>query len=705
MSYWHLPAADSSLVLGLDGDQLCLYWLGPRLSEDAAAAVMGLQAQSVPHGELDRVTAHLALPTEDEIEHPLPALKLSRDGRRVRCRPVFSEVDQREGARFTLRDSDCGVDLTLTISADAADCWVISTTVTNHGNTAFGVDWLASAHIPLPSGFTELQQHGGFWANEFKPQAAPLGPHRLCWDSARGRSGHHSSASLFAISGATTDKQGPALAAILQWPGNHRLQAGPLPGGGQGLQAGVLLAPGELSLAPGESFTSPNLLLAYSAAGLNGLRQRVARYWRAARADRHDLRPVHFNSWEGCYFSHDEALMLSRVEAAAALGAERFVVDDGWMQDRTGPGVGLGDWRPCPQRYPRGLKPIADRARELKLSFGLWVEPEMVTPDSRLAKEHPEWVIGASTGTPISGRQQYLLDLTRADVRNTILARLRWLIDHCQPDYLKWDMNRDYAQIPDHPNRGPLAMTRGWLELIERIRAEFPDIAIEVCGAGGARSDAGAMLVADRLWPTDSLDPLQRFEVQRQASLLLPPERLGWHVGTSPTETSGVSTPLSTRCALTLLGHAGLELDPTQLKAADISIIKHWMSIFKDNRDWLAEAEMHWLDPLPTGAEGVMMVAKDRRTALLIWLQRDYPSAGDPPVRCLPGLCSDDNPNYNYAIELLNPEDCAFAQHLPDWLKTGLSNIPGDALTAAGLRQPPLRKGHCAVILFNAEPG
>ncbi len=690
---WHLHNAHSSLLLGSRDGTLCWEYIGSRLDDGLTPeSLLALTEAVVPHGELDRPARAWAFPTQDGAPQPMPALAV-RHTTGVPVDLKLVAVHEADGTEFRLEDTRAGIAVTLSVRSMPGGVWQIQPRLSNTGERDLVVDWLASAHVPLPSTMTTVFHSDGFWANELLPSRAPLGSARQVWESDRGRSSHASTASLMFGDETLSETQGDALQVALQWPGNHRLQVAPQASGGHAVQLGVNACAGELLLPAGQQWQSPPVLLAFSDAGRNGLRQQMADYWRG-QSVAVKRRPVHFNSWEGCYFDHDMPRMLALIEQAAALGAERFVLDDGWMAGRTEPGVGLGDWRPCPVRYPEGLGPIAAAARAAGMAFGLWLEPEMVTLDSELARAHPSWVIGHDSEAPISGRQQYLLDLTNPNVQQHLDAMLDRVVGDARPDYIKWDMNRDFAQVPVGMAQGPLAMTRAWLELLRGFRARHPNIVVEVCAAGGARNNVAALLHADRLWPTDSLDPIQRLGVLKQTSLLLPPERLGWHVGTGVTETSGVATPLTTRCALSMLGHMGLELHPDKLSSDERITLQQWIARFKSHRDWLATAQLHFLASAPEGAEGVLALSADGAQGLLIFVQCGYPTSGTPPMRRLPAL----SPAAHYALALWNSEDCGFAQDLPQWLQEGELAASGDALMQVGLRQPPLRNGYCAVM-------
>jgi alpha-galactosidase len=543
-----------------------------------------------------------------------------------------------------------------------------------------------------------LLRFGGFWANELNAERVPLGHYSVCMENHRGRSSHQSFPVLISGAAGFSDSQGGVLLTALEWSGNHVLRVDPASSGGHQLQAGVPLQAGEVEIPPGVSWTTPAALFARAPNGMNALRGQFARYWRQQKSGRQHARPIHFNSWEASYFTHDQHSTCALIDAAKALGAERFVLDDGWMQGRSGPGYGLGDWRPCPERYPDGLRPIGEHVRKAGLDFGLWIEPEMVTPDSEVARKYPDWLIQIPGREPISGRQQYLLNITLPEVREHLLACIDRLIEDSAPGYLKWDMNRDYAQLGFGVPPGSSAMTESWYALIKEVRRRHPDLCIESCAAGGARNDAGAMAIADRLWLSDSMDPLQRFAMLRHASLLLPPSRLGTHIGASPSATSAATLPLSTRCIVALLGHMGMELNPDRLNDEEQGTLKHWLSFYRLNREWLALADYHYLDSTEVGLDAVLLIDGNVSRGLLLVLRSQYPTQAQPPLIKLPALSD----TASYQLELLNPQDCDYVQGAIPWHRGEKISISGEALRAGGLRAPYLRYGHCALISLSS---
>lgn len=336
-------------------------------------------------------------------------------------------------------------------------------------------------------------------------------------------------------------------------------------------------------------------------------------------------RPVHFNTWEACYFAHDEARIAALAEAAAEMGVERFVLDDGWFKGRRDDRRALGDWTPDPTIYPQGLGPLARKVEDLGMQFGLWVEPEMVSPDSDLFRAHPDWVLALpKRGQPIA-RSQLVLDLRRPEVGDHLLAALDRLLRDAPIRYLKWDHNRDLAPP------GGASQVRGTYDLMSRVRAAHPAVEIESCAGGGGRTDAGIASYTHRFWASDNLDAVSRASIQRGFVSFLPPEMMGAHVGAVPAHATGRSQSLSFRAAIACMGHFGLEFDPQYLSDIDRVELSDWIKFYKEWRDVLHGGAV-WLGE---GDDGLNWQAHQCSDQCLLYAIRTSPSQlrRPPPLR------------------------------------------------------------------------
>jgi alpha-galactosidase len=408
----------------------------------------------------------------------------------------------------------------------------------------------------------------------------------------------------------------------LGWSGNHRLAVESFKDGRALVMAEGLLLPGEVRLAPGESLASPVLYAAVSTLGLNGLSQALHRHLRA-RPEHARLRarprPVHYNSWEAVYFDYDPAVMIDLATRAAALGIERFVLDDGWFKGRRSDRAGLGDWRVDRGVYPDGLAPLIAHVRGLGMEFGLWVEPEMVNPDSDLYRAHPEWVLATPPAPQLDFRHQLVLDFGRAEVRAHLFAAIDALLTEHPIGYLKWDMNRDLS----HPGgadccAGARAHVLGVYAVLDRLRAAHPAVEIESCASGGGRADYGILARTDRIWTSDSNDALDRVSIQRGFSHFFPPELMGAHVGPAVCHITGRRLSIGLRVATALIGHMGVECDLRALETQEAADLAAGIALYKAERALLHSGELVRLDS-PAGTSGVMIIDPAGETALLAW--------------------------------------------------------------------------------------
>ena len=488
--------------------------------------------------------------------------------------------------RIVLTDDVARLDVSidLHLSPDT-DVLTTTTRLTNTGETALELHWLASGAIPLPSDARMVRAFGGRHNAEFGAIDHPLSDAIWRRENRRGLTSHE------AFPGAVVIGTDGAWGAQLAWSGNHAQTIDRCDDGRYQWQLGEWLVPGEVRLARGETHEAPSLLATYSPEGPGG----VARNFHAAIRARlvwpggaMRPRPVHLNTWEALYFKHDVAELKSLADAAAQLGVERLVLDDGWFAGRHDDTSSLGDWTPDAVKYPDGLLPVAEHVTKLGMEFGLWVEPEMINPDSDLFRRHPDWAMQLAGRPLLTARNQLVLDLARPDVSDYIFAALSKLLNDLPIGYLKWDFNRAIA--PGAGGDGRPAYRRHVLALyalIDRIRSIFPNVEIEACAGGGGRIDAGLAGRTHRFWTSDNIDSLSRLEIQRGFLQFMPPELMGAHVGASPAHATGRRQGLDFRAAVALPGHFGLELDPRLLGDEARAQIAQWISLYKRLREKL----------------------------------------------------------------------------------------------------------------------
>lgn len=676
------------------------HW-GPRLPEHGLPLHSVADARYRPPSSMDAEVPATLLPTFGVGGFAPPALLAHREGGRQfahdfdRC-----ELRREAGAlHFTLHDRVAGLRVDISLTLDVHDVLRIHTRLVNTGDTPLALQWLASATLPLPAHARSVHAPHGAWAGEFRMHATPLGPDGWQRENHRGRTAHDGFPGALVLAEGATTHTGCVWAAQLAWSGNSRQAIAPRDDGGWLWQLGEWLAPGELTLAPGEACDAPALIATCSTEGRDGA---MRSFHAAARATVRwpggtmAARPVHLNTWEAVYFDHDEAALRALAEAAAAVGVERFVLDDGWFHGRRDDTRALGDWWPDAGKYPQGLLPLARHVCALGLQFGLWVEPEMVSPDSELFRAHPDWALQLAGRPLLTARSQLVLDLARAEVAAHVFGRLDALLSSLPIAYLKWDMNRDLSTA----GHGERAAYRGQVQavyaLLARLRAAHPKVEIESCASGGARIDLGMLAHVQRFWTSDNNDARSRVAIQRGALQFMPPELLGAHVGAARSHTTGRSQALAFRAAVALPLHLGVEADLRRMAAVELAELARWITLHKALRPRLHGAPVM----LGEAGDGVVWQAHGDADSAVLFIYRLEPTAQrfSPALR-LPWV----DAQRHYRLRRL----CAAAQGaMPGWSRCALHDalegdgavVPGAWLREVGLELPRLT-GESALLL------
>lgn len=455
--------------------------------------------------------------------------------------------------------------------------------LTNGGTEPLDVARLGSAGVCLPTRAARLTFLSGQWAQEFQRQTVTLPAGQFRMGSDYGVPGHNYAPWL-----AVQDTDGEqAWGVSLAWPGSWEIDAEVDPTGLTRIRAGRR---GPVTLRPGETLTTPQAALAYSAEGLDGL----ARVWHAyeRQLSRPRTRPVLYNSWEATGFSVEPTRQLALAEIAADVGAELFVVDDGWFTGRDDDTGGLGDWTPDPRAFPNGFGAFIDDVRALGLDFGLWVEPESVSPKSTLYAEHPDWVYHVNGRPRTLIRNQLLLNLGREDVREFIWGTLDKLLTEYPISYLKWDMNRPATPRPPGLDGGHV---ESYLEILSRLRSQHPEVLVEACAGGGGRTDLATIALSDVVWPSDNTAPLDRLSIQDGFLLAHAPHLMSSWV----TDAAGFfdvrPRSLRFRFVLAMAGVLGIGADLSKWTAEQRTEARELVSTYKEIRDVIHTGEVYRL--------------------------------------------------------------------------------------------------------------
>ncbi|MFF5343512.1 alpha-galactosidase [Streptomyces althioticus] len=476
----------------------------------------------------------------------------------------------------------------------------------------------AAVNVPAPDG-VRLTYLTGQWSQEFQRAQLDLTRGTFTMGSVQGVPGH-AYAPWLALQDRSAPQDGPAPAygVALEWPGNWHITTEAEPGGAVRVRAGRVPHEGAVLLAPGGTLTTPRLACAFSPDGLDGLARVQHRYERLLSGERlHRTRKVLYNSWEATGFDVDAAGQLNLAKAAADIGAELFVVDDGWFTGRTDDTGGLGDWYPDPKAFPEGFDTFVAEVRALGLDFGLWVEPEAVSPGSRLHAEHPDWVYRIDDRPARLVRNQLLLDLGRDDVQDFVVATLDRLLTSYDISYLKWDMNRPPTER-GRPGAGPADLldldashVTGYLRVLDHLRTAHPHVTVEGCAGGGGRVDHATLARTDVVWPSDNTAPLDRLRIQYGFLHAHAPHVMSSWVTDAP----GVFDPrprsLAFRFVTAMCGVLGIGADLRAWTPEQRTEAARWIARYKQVRDVIHHGEARLLGTPDDPTCGVQYDAPD----------------------------------------------------------------------------------------------
>jgi alpha-galactosidase len=708
----HLRAGGVSLVLDARAEAgaplpVVLHWgadLGPLADDDGLAEAL---VPSAAHSAVDRPVRRRLLPMPADGWRLRPGLAGARpDGGGWSPRFLVSSVELAEDqtdAVVASEDPEAALGLVTRLRLHPSGVLEVGHTLRNLGAGPYLVGQLA-ASLPLPARAVEVLDLTGRWCRERIPQRHQL-PHGA-WvrEGRHGRTGHDATLVLAVGTPGFGFRSGEVWGLHLAWSGDAVHWAERNPDGHAGVGAAELLGPSEIALAPGETYTTPPVLATYSAEGLDGLSAAYHRYLRDRPSHPRTPRPVVLNTWEAVYFDHRLDRLTELAEVAARLGVERFVLDDGWFGNRRNDTAGLGDWYVAADVWPEGLNPLIGHVRKLGMEFGLWVEPEMVNPDSDLFRAHPDWVLSGSGRPgrlPEAWRNQQVLDLANPDCWAFLRDRLDTLLSDHDIAFLKWDHNRDLIEAGHGGRPGVHAQTLAVYRLLDELRRRHPGVEIESCASGGGRVDLGILARTDRVWASDTNDALERQHIQRWTQLLVPPELVGSHVGPPRAHTTGRTHDLAFRVATALFGHFGIEWDIASASAADQQALAEAIACYRRLRPLLHGGTVVRADHPNPAAYLHGVVAPDRAEALFAYVQLTASAFETPGQARLPGL--DPGRAYRVTPLAVAGEPQTKQAVAPRWQEAGGATLDGRALAEVGLPLPVLRPEQ-ALLLHLTSP-
>lgn len=476
--------------------------------------------------------------------------------------------------------------------------------IVNRASSPLHVKKAASMQLVLDDKGYELISYYGNWIGEWSKDLTPVSHFRYAFDSNTGSSCDYREPFFMLKRKSASHRFGEAYGFNLIYSGNHLEEVEMNSYGQIRIQNGISPLYFDAALMQGESFLTPLSVLTYSSEGTNGIAHRMQDFVRQSVLPKEwaaKPRPVLFNNWEGTYFKFDEAKILSLVKEAKRLGCELFCLDDGWFGKRNDDKSSLGDWFVNEKKLPHGIVGLAKKIHKLGLGFGLWFEPEAISPQSQLYQAHPDWAIKEPGHAPSLCRNQLTLDLTKPEVRDYIVASLSSLIGPAAIDYIKWDYNRVISDLPCRDGLFFHKYILGLYEVLERLREKFPALQMENCASGGARNDLGMFSYFCQGWVSDDTDSFQRAIMQANAGHALPPCVLSNHVAAKTSHQLLRKTSLGTKFDVAAMGTLGYELNLADLDPIDKKEIKAQIAFYKKHRDTLQFGTWDLLDEIEEG--------------------------------------------------------------------------------------------------------
>ncbi|KAJ5497471.1 hypothetical protein N7463_009458 [Penicillium fimorum] len=529
--------------------------------------------------------------------------------------------------------SDVGADLSYSIFPKH-DAIVRSVNVTNHGKENITIESLASLSVDLPFEELDMISLRGDWAREAHRERERITYGIQSFGSSTGYSSHQHNPFLALAEPSATESHGEVWGFSLVYTGSFSVS---VEKGSQGFTRALLgFNPGQLSwtLPPGETLTSPECVSVYSKDGLGGMSRSLHRLYRNhlikskfATSDR----PTLLNSWEGLVFTYNQSTIYDLAKEAAEVGAKLFVLDDGWFgkeYPRLSDQTGLGDWIPNPDRFPDGLEPIVKKITDLKvgnssekLRFGIWFEPEMVSPNSTLYNEHPDWVLHAGPYPRTQRRNQLVLNLALPEVQDYIIKSVSDVLKSADITYVKWDNNRGIHEMPS-PSTNHAYML-GMYRVFDELTTQFPDVLWEGCASGGGRFDPGVLQYFPQIWTSDNTDAVDRISIQLGTSLVYPPSAMGAHLSEVPNQQTGRTVPVAFRGHVAMMGGSfGLELNPAEVPAEEKAALPGLIALAEKVNPIVLTGDM-WRLSLPEDSNwpAVLFIAEDGQKAVLFVFQ------------------------------------------------------------------------------------
>lgn len=657
---FHIQSKRTSYILSVleTGHLINLYW-GRKINSNKINYVVKKRACGSFLADLDNIDAlHLEVIAQEypsygnpDLRSPAIQVKLANGTTvtdfRYESHEIYRGKKKLEGLPATYAEKEDEVEsLEITLKDEVANLRVIlsytvfenydsitrSCKVINDSNDEVDILRALSANVDFTHSEFDLIQLSGSWARERHIVRTALRSGGQCIESRRGASSHAQNPFIALVSKDATEDKGEVYGFNLIYSGNFLASVEVDMHSNARTQIGINPFDFTWNLESGQSFQTPEVVMVYSPNGLTGMshiyhdlyRERLCR-----GAHRDKERPILINNWEATYFDFNNEKIKEIAKESSKLGIELFVLDDGWFGERNNDDCSLGDWFVNEEKLKGGLNSLATDINKMGMQFGLWFEPEMISPNSDLFREHPDWCIHIEGREPALCREQYVLDLSRQEVVDYIYESIKKVLSSANITYVKWDMNRqltDLGSLALSPEKHGELFHRYMLavyEMMDRLTTDFPHILLENCSGGGARFDPGMLYYSPQIWCSDDTDAIERLKIQEGTSMVYPLSVMGAHVSDCPNHTVGRTTPFETRGHVALAGTFGYELDVTRIPEKDREMIPSQVKMYHKYNDLIRRGDYYRIENFSEnhGFDAWEVVSKDKNEVLVTCVQ------------------------------------------------------------------------------------
>ena len=541
---------------------------------------------------------------------------------------VYAKEDEAETLEITLKDTATEAEVILKYGVfEKEDVITRSVVVKNSGKTPIVINKVHSMCLDIPYGDWEWMHFYGRHTMERQAERVPVLHGISESSSSRGTSSHHQNPAVLLCEKDCTETNGHCIGAALMYSGGFQAQVEKDQLEQVRLVMGIHPDTFEWTLEAGEAFYTPEVILSCSTTGFAKLSQNfhhIIRNHVCRGTYQLSSRPVLINNWEATYFDFNEEKILNIARQASKLGIDMMVLDDGWFGKRDDDCSGLGDWFVNEKKLNGGLKALVEKINAMGMKFGLWFEPEMVSEDSDLYRNHPDWAIQIPGRKPMRSRYQLVLDMSNPEVVDYLYGVMSAILRENHIEYVKWDMNRSISDwYTATLSRGrqmemPHRYVLGLYELLEKLTSEFPDVLFEGCSGGGGRFDAGMMYYCPQIWCSDDTDAHERTFIQYGTSFFYPTSTVGSHVSAVPNHQTGRITSIETRGVVAMAGSFGYELDLNQLSEEEKTVVAKQVTHYKEYQSLIYNGDYYRLaNPFEDGMSAWSWISEDKKTILV----------------------------------------------------------------------------------------